>query len=190
MSEDDRRELIARQHKALYGENSSLYEGQPPRPISNEARVLAAAAAQGQGNAPLGYGGYNQPNNSAADAGATMTATSGQGSRSRSNSTDPTRIQGPPGLGNRPSSSSPNDNAGNAQSASGNGAVGTIGSRPQPGGQAKRTSPPNPSPLGQGGSQLPPTTSSERPGSMSWGAGSGPWGPNAKNSLGQASVWG
>lgn len=41
MSEEDRRELIARQHRALYGDNSSLYnaDGTAARPASQDVRV-------------------------------------------------------------------------------------------------------------------------------------------------------
>jgi hypothetical protein len=53
MSEEDRRELIARQHRALYGDNSSLYnaDGTAARPSSQDARVPAGA----RGASPMAF---------------------------------------------------------------------------------------------------------------------------------------
>ncbi|KAF2721704.1 hypothetical protein K431DRAFT_223772 [Polychaeton citri CBS 116435] len=58
MSEDDRRELIARQHRALYGDNSSMYgpDGAAPRQSSQDVR----AAAGGRGQSPLAFDPYAQ----------------------------------------------------------------------------------------------------------------------------------
>ncbi|KAK4541337.1 hypothetical protein LTR36_008095 [Oleoguttula mirabilis] len=58
MSEEDRRELIARQHRALYGDNSQLYgtEGSGSRPQSQDARVSGASA--GRGPSPLAFDPY------------------------------------------------------------------------------------------------------------------------------------
>src|ERR1700749_2330002 len=53
MSEEERRELIARQHRALYGETSNLYDGAKGgngRPGSQDARVLGG----GRGGNPRG----------------------------------------------------------------------------------------------------------------------------------------
>ncbi|KXT02687.1 hypothetical protein AC578_1158 [Pseudocercospora eumusae] len=51
MSEDDRRELIARQHRALYGDNSSLYNADGSRSSSQDVRVPSG----GRGPSPLAY---------------------------------------------------------------------------------------------------------------------------------------
>ena len=53
MSEEDRRELIARQHSALYGDNSSLYnaDGTAARPSSQDARVPVGA----RGASPMAF---------------------------------------------------------------------------------------------------------------------------------------
>jgi hypothetical protein len=53
MSEEDRRELIARQHRALYGDNSTLYnaDGTAARPSSQDARVPAGA----RGASPMAF---------------------------------------------------------------------------------------------------------------------------------------
>lgn len=49
MSEDDRRELIARQHRALYGDSSSLYNSNPTS--TQDVRV----SGQGRGPSPLAF---------------------------------------------------------------------------------------------------------------------------------------
>jgi hypothetical protein len=51
MNEDERRELIARQHRALYGENSSLYNNNPTS--SQDVRVQTSGAARGA--SPLAF---------------------------------------------------------------------------------------------------------------------------------------
>ncbi|KAF2714762.1 hypothetical protein K504DRAFT_496669 [Pleomassaria siparia CBS 279.74] len=52
MSEDDRRELIARQHRALYGEQSALYNNNNPT-SSQDVRVNSSGA--GRGPSPLAF---------------------------------------------------------------------------------------------------------------------------------------
>ncbi|KAK5174800.1 uncharacterized protein LTR77_001883 [Saxophila tyrrhenica] len=61
MSEDDRRELIARQHRALYGDNASLYgsDGSNSRPQSQDVR----ASEPGRGGSPLAFSPYGAPPN-------------------------------------------------------------------------------------------------------------------------------
>ncbi|WPH02856.1 Hypothetical protein R9X50_00572400 [Acrodontium crateriforme] len=56
MSDDDRRELIARQHRALYGDNSSMYgsEGSTSRAPSQDVRSSTA----GRGQSPLAFDPY------------------------------------------------------------------------------------------------------------------------------------
>lgn len=215
MNEEDRRELIARQHRALYGENSSLYDG-PPRPASQDARVLTSPTT-GHGSSPMVFDSFGQPSGSTTDGVASVTAPAGQGTRSRSNSATSKTVN-PPGFAmfesahTRTSNSSPGDGQAAQQgTAPPAGAVGAIGTRPSPAvaGQAKRGTPPVPSPLGQGFGfgvdkvasttsaerSTPPTSTApssgaEKPSSgLGWGASSGPWG-STKNSLGQASVWG
>ncbi|KAL8973437.1 MAG: hypothetical protein Q9197_002314 [Variospora fuerteventurae] len=79
MNDEDRRELIARQHRALYGnENGSLYEGsrpsddsQTPRPGDQSAGPLGSVSG-GQGASPRTFDPYamgpNQTQASIADA--------------------------------------------------------------------------------------------------------------------------
>lgn len=189
MSENDRRELIARQHKALYGENSSIYEGQGSRPISQDARVQATSSGTHSGSPLGGFEAFGHPPTSSAESAASKPTTSGLGSRSRSNSAAPKDSSASSFAmfdSNRPSSSSPSDGPANQHAA---GSIGPIGSR---GGPASRKTPPAPSPLGPGphSNGGGPTSAAERHSSLSWGAGGGPWGPTSKNPLDQASVWG
>src|ERR1700761_9104990 len=53
MSEEERRELIARQHRALYGNDSNLYSDQTSRPGSQDARVATTMGVRG--GSPLAY---------------------------------------------------------------------------------------------------------------------------------------
>ncbi|TKA82788.1 hypothetical protein B0A55_01776 [Friedmanniomyces simplex] len=55
MNEEDRRDLIARQHRALYGDNSNLYTGEgSSRPQSQDARV----SGPNRGPSPLPFDPY------------------------------------------------------------------------------------------------------------------------------------
>ncbi|KAL8654665.1 MAG: hypothetical protein Q9210_001355 [Variospora velana] len=99
MNDEDRRELIARQHRALYGnENGSLYEGsrpsddsQTPRPGDQSAGPLGSASG-GQGASPRTLDPYamvqNQAQASNADA-ANQTAGNEQGQQNTSTGPSP-----------------------------------------------------------------------------------------------------
>ena len=65
MSEEDRRELIARQHRALYGDNSTLYnaDGTAARPGSQDARVPAGA----RGASPMAFDPFSAQAQAAAN---------------------------------------------------------------------------------------------------------------------------
>jgi len=55
MSEEERRDLISRQHRALYGNDSTLYPaGDTSRPISQDARVATSMTGL-RGGSPLAY---------------------------------------------------------------------------------------------------------------------------------------
>lgn len=209
MSEEDRRELIARQHRALYGNESNLYtgDGSSPRPVSQDARVLAGAPPHGP--SPRGFDSYGVPINGP-DNGSQMPGMASGKPRSRSNSTaSPAVNQNEFAMYdsnqqaiNQTSSSSPNGSPtrSGAKPASGAG-VAPIGTRPT---QAKHNTPPGPSPLGYGfgnekagvnskersqsSASNPPGSGSERTPGLGWNnsANNGPWGPNKM----QASVWG
>ena len=204
MSEEDRRELIARQHRALYGNDSNLYmpDGSPSRPVSQDARVLAGASVP-HGTSPMNYDNYNTP--TGAPDMSVQGAPMGAGQpRSRSNSTSsPAGNQNAFGkydaaqqTVNPTSSSSPGASpTRSGAKPPGSAGVAPIGTRPM---QTKRNTPPMPSPLGHGygggnersqsSASNPATSGPEKPSGLGWGGGhnSGPWGSNKA----QASVWG
>ena len=73
MSEEDRRELIARQHRALYGDNSTLYnaDGTAARPGSQDARVPAGA----RGASPMAFDPFSAQAQAAANGVGAIPAT-------------------------------------------------------------------------------------------------------------------
>ena len=87
LNEDERRELIARQHRALYGNDSNLYvgDGSSSRQMSQDARVLAGASS-GHGSSPLTYDSFGNASSATGDGGAPLPSMAGGQSRSRSNS--------------------------------------------------------------------------------------------------------
>jgi hypothetical protein len=202
MNEDDRRELIARQHRALYGENSALYNNNPTS--SQDVRVQSAGANRGA--SPLAFDPFGSRAQSISAGGA-------QEARANSNAS-PSSHQNPAfGLfdaqqASRTSSSSP---AGSPpvpgpNKANGSG-VAPIGTRPAPNHHqqagaplGKRATTPLPSPLSYGAynaneqknvattsSSLNPSSTVTDKGAAIWN--NGPWG-NAPNQGVQASVWG
>ncbi|KAL1635134.1 hypothetical protein SLS56_001886 [Neofusicoccum ribis] len=167
MSEDERRELIARQHRALYGENSTLYEG-PVRQSSQDARVSTSLA--GRGPSPLAFDPFGMQ--SGGDPAVQMPARDGRDAapgaqRSRANSTSSPSSNHNTSFSlfdnaqqsSRTSNSSPTGGSpprGGIKS-SGSAGVAPIGTRPsQASGQAanpalnKRSTTPLPSPLSYG----------------------------------------
>lgn len=82
MSEEDRRELIARQHRALYGDNSTLYNADgtaAARPNSQDTRVPAGA----RGASPMAF----DPFSAQAQASANSEGSVQMPPRDRANST-------------------------------------------------------------------------------------------------------
>jgi hypothetical protein len=215
MSEEERRELIARQHRALYGNESNLYTGDKSgsRPGSGDVRRGTSPLAfdpfshQAQGGAEGAVqmpprGGSNQENSSAATESreqSTSSPASNQNPQfgmfenaqqsSRTSNSSPTGGHSPPG-----------------QSGNHKG-VGAIGTRPTVGAQApiqglqkRSTTPSMASPLSYGfsandqsGNERSTSAQSQEKGNYSsggWGSNSGVWG-QPKSGLGvQASVWG
>jgi hypothetical protein len=191
-SEDSRRDLLARQHRALYGNESPAFF--PPGPLDDNSRP----DSQGQGHASPAV----DPFGLAGDANASANS--------------PTHPQptSSPSSAVAVSAPSPTDSP-RAMSGSGSGPVGPIGSRvgqPSPPSNPalnKRSITPLPSPLGLGfkPTDSAPTerTSSAGPApvvtstapakepvggaGLGWSNGSGVWG--SKSGLGvPASVWG
>lgn len=216
MSEEDRRELIARQHRALYGDNSNIYnaDGTEQRPQSQDARVSNA----GRGASPLAFDPFGAPTQSGAEGAVQMPP------RERENTTaspasNPTTQQqfaliNEAQQSSRTSNSSPGASPPLGHSQKGAPGVAPIGTRPtqQPGpagGLNKRaTTPLTPSSLSYGfssadtqgtgsGKDERSTSAASNPpiekgvsGLGGWGGNSGVWG-SSKNTLAvQPSVWG
>ncbi|KAJ4986099.1 hypothetical protein SVAN01_08363 [Stagonosporopsis vannaccii] len=217
MNEDDRRELIARQHRALYGENSALYSNNPTS--SQDVRVQSAGANRGA--SPLAFDPFGtQAQTITGEATVQMppradkdAASGAQEARSNSNSS-PSSHQNPAfGLfeaqqASRTSNSSPGGSPPVAGPNKANGSgVAPIGTRPtssqhQPAGAplGKRATTPLPSPLSYNAynvseqnnvattsSSLNPSSTITDKGAAIWN--NGPWG-NTPNQGVQASVWG
>lgn len=209
MSEEDRRELIARQHRALYGNDSSLYlnDNQPSQPLSQDARV--SGTNNGQGSA-ASFDEFGIPTTSSTDNSALLL--NNKEGRARAESTvSPSPhpnsfamfdgVQQP----SRASTSSPNGSSPSRQGikATING-VAPIGTRPaQSNGPMKRSTPPMSSPLSYGfntdkisaersvsSASNPNSAGPDKSMGLGWGSTSGTWSAT-KNTLGaQASVWG
>jgi hypothetical protein len=219
MSEEERRELIARQHRALYGEQSSLYTSSNPT-SSQDVRVNSSGA--GRGPSPLAFDPFGMQASSVASENAVQMpardkdATGGaQEVRANSNSS-PSSGQNPAfslfenaQQANRTSNSSPGGSPPRqGQKANGSG-VAPIGTRPavnqsQPAGAplSKRATTPLPSPLSysynvseQNSNGTSTSSASLNPSSTItdkgpiWGNKTGVWG-NASGQGVQASVWG
>lgn len=211
MSEEERRELIARQHRALYGADSTLYSAENPSsrgPTSQDARVTAGAPGFRGGSPYETFGAGN-------DSSVTMPARDRQRqSRSRANSNaspssnnannsslnayDSNQQQATRTSNSSPRGSPPRDSEQAGAAAASN--VAPIGTRPTPTqqqqqGAVKRSTPPITSPLGYGfageqGQGEKPAAGQEDKSNIrgAWG-NSGPWG--GKGGIGvQAKVWG
>ena len=217
MSENERRDLIARQRSALYGEGpfaetggyvdetGTPRPGMPPHTGPGGIRRHSPLAYE-YGRTPPAEGGPQGP-----IEGGPGSQSAGHNQRSRANSTsspqsNPAGNKGvfdaPQHQSSRTSTSSPGE-AANA-TKSGPGGVAPIGTRPS-GGQnsapgsavnpalSKRETTPH-SPLnysgpGNGDSTTPTSGAPNQDGLSGWGSRSGVWG-NGKSGLGTASVWG
>ena len=181
MNENERRELIARQHKALYGtadqpfyESKDNYpeDSQTPRPGNP-----AIANMGGRGPSPLGYGSYavqDPGQNAVGDEGnKTGPSPNPQNNRSRTNSnSSPSSNQQNFGMfdqgttaqqSSRTSTSSPGGSP--PRSAKGPTAPAPIGTRPTNPALVKRNTPPASSPLSFGFAPNEANTQAERAGS-------------------------
>lgn len=198
LSEEGRRELIARQHRALYGPDSQgftpqghfLQDGTQQGPPSADA-PNASAPIRGPSPRGLDPFGMNTPGESTQQAPTETQTTSPPGNQHGKTSTSPPGEDGSHSRSISKSTTAPP------------GSVGPIGSRPTaqhaPGQSLnKRTTSPLPSTLGYGftandqGNERTNSSNSatgqKEPGQSSmgaWGTGSGVWG---SNKIG-ASVW-
>ncbi|KAF2164584.1 hypothetical protein M409DRAFT_24979 [Zasmidium cellare ATCC 36951] len=214
MSEDDRRELIARQHRALYGDNANMYADGGARAPSQDVRVSSA----GRGPSPLAFDPFGQ-----AQAGAEGAVQMPPRDRAESTASP---ISNPPaqqafGLLNeaqqssRTSNSSPGASPPLSGGQKGNvSGVAPIGTRPAqgpgvPGALNKRsTTPLTPSSLSYGfnasdgqninkderstsASSNPPIAADKNVSGLgNWGSNSGVWGSGKSTLAVQPSVWG
>jgi hypothetical protein len=215
MNEDERRELIARQHRALYGENSSLYNNNPTS--SQDVRVQSSGAARGA--SPLAFDPFGmQAQNSSGETTVQMPprgdkdATGGTQEVRANNNSSPSSTQNPAfslfdaQQSTRTSNSSPGGSPPIPGPNKSNGpGVAPIGTRPsqslqQPAGATlgKRATSPLPSPLGYNSYNASEqhttatTSASLNPSSTVADKGiwnNGPW-SNTPNQGVQASVWG
>jgi hypothetical protein len=214
MSEEERRELIARQRSALYGEGpypetSGFADENGTRPGTQGSNPSATR------HSPLGLTGPNGP----AENGTEQSQTQPQQQRSRANSTSsPSSNAANFSLfenaqqSSRTSTSSPGGSPPRQGKAATGSSVAPIGTRPTQAANPalnKRSTTPLPSPLSygfaateeNGNNTINNNTNGDRTTSaasnpsgaaqdvgLGWGSKSGVWG---KNSLGvQASVWG
>jgi hypothetical protein len=173
MSEEERRELIARQHRALYGNDSTLYTpDKGSRPSSQDARNVGAAMGV-RGGSPLAYDPFGmQAQGGVVGSEGTVQMPArdhnkdGSGvSRSRANSTSSPASNQNPTFGmfenaqqsSRTSNSSPTGGSppGSGNKGAGASGVAPIGTRPAASqapiqGLQKRSTTPLPSPLSYG----------------------------------------
>jgi hypothetical protein len=217
MNEDERRELIARQHRALYGENSNLYNNNPTS--SQDVRVQTAGA--NRGSSPLAFDPFGmQAQNASGEAAVQMPprgdkdVTGGAQEARVNNSSSPSSTQNPAfslydaQQASRTSNSSPGGSPPISGPNKTNGSgVAPIGTRPaqglqQPAGAplSKRTTSPLPSPLGYNSynaseqnnnatsaSSFNPSSTVTDKGVGIWN--NGPWSNTPTQGV-QASVWG
>lgn len=207
LSEEGRRDLIARQHRALYGEATGMMSPSEEVPRDQAGNMNAPIGAGPRGPSPramdpFGAPGQAPPSEASQDPsrGDKTTSPSGQaapgfGAFEGKSATPPT---GEAGQHSRQLSKS--------TTAPLTGGMAPIGSRPNPQNQGlnKRTTSPLPSTLGYGfGSNDPsnersnssnsnsnssaPKEGSNNAGMGAWGTGSGVWG---SNKIGATSVWG
>ncbi|KAL5413688.1 hypothetical protein PMIN03_003576 [Paraphaeosphaeria minitans] len=219
MSEEERRELIARQHRALYGESSQLYNNNPTS--SQDVRVSGA----GRGPSPLAFDPFGMQAPGATGEAPVQMPTRGdkdaaggaQEARANSNSS-PGSVQNPAFAlfdnaqqASRTSNSSPGGSPPRQGPKLNGSGVAPIGTRPitnqgQPAGSSlnKGRTTPLPSPLSynpynvseQNAHAIATTSASLNPSStvtdnkgVGMGWNKGPWGSTPSQGV-QASVWG
>lgn len=217
MSEEGRRELIARQHRALYGNEASPnmegnFGGESARPDTQGSNVPTSSAGNMRGPSPrpldgFGMQGQGMSGENASQAGSS----SAQQQDARADSTaSPASGNAPAGFGafdqvtqqsshtstSSPGGESPNRQATKAATAPIGSAMGPIGSRPtqqQAPNPAlnKRSTTPLPSPLSYGFASSQTSGVDERSTSASSNPPNAPKEPNVGLGWGNSSgVWG
>ena len=216
MSEDDRRDLIARQHRALYGDASApLYgtEGAGSRPPSQDVRVSGSQ----RGASPLAFDPYSVQTQTGAEGAVQMPprerVNSNASPASNSTTQQSFAMLNDAQQSSRTSASSPGGSPPLQQGQSQKG-VAPIGTRPtQPPGVAtnnlnkRSTTPLTPSSLSYGytsadannnkderstsSASNPPLADRSVSGLGGWGGNSAVWGSGKNSTLAvQPSVWG
>jgi len=199
MNEDDRRELIARQHRALYGNEPAMYspDGTAARQ-SQDSRLSVSGSVRG--SSPLAYDSFGAQSQSGAESAVQMPSRELAASvPDRRASTSPA-VSNPPGFSmaetlhqttrtaGSPSNNSPSIMQGAMPPQASTG-VAPIGTRPSHSQNttAKRSITPNTRSIPAASDKTP---SNNAPGLGSWGTDSGVWGNMNTNKSVQASVWG
>ena len=215
MSEEERRELIARQRSALYGEgpafseNGAFDENGTPRPNTQGSGTQSATGIRG--HSPLAFDHQQAPVEPQSAGGHAQGQQRSRANSTSSPSSNPTSsfslFESTAQQSSRTSTSSPGGSPPRQGKSQTSGGVAPIGTRPA---QAvnpalnKRSTTPLPSPLSYGfspnedGQQEKdnrttsaasnPNNGQQQDAALGWGSKSAVWG---KNSLGvQASVWG
>ena len=213
MSEDDRRDLIARQHRALYGEKSNMYNNDPntSRPTSQDARVSSATGLRG--SSPLAFDPFGNGGQKSGEPAVQMSSRDGaQNKDSGAPGTQRSRANSPSSPSSNPttsfslfekgqqSSRTSNSSPGGSPPRQGakatpTGGVAPIGTRPNQNqaqgsnNMQKRATTPLPSPLSYGYTASDSNNNNERSTSVS----SNPPSDNKGVGLGWGSnsgVWG
>jgi len=189
MNEDDRRELIARQHRALYGNEPALYspDGTAPRQAPGSRLSVSGSV---RGSSPLAFeNSFGSQSQAGAESAVQMPPRELAASVPDRRPSASPAVSNPPGFSiaeslhqttrkaGSPSNSSPSITQGSMPSQAAIG-VAPIGTRPaqSQNGSAKRSVTPN-------------SSTDNAPGLGSWGSNSGVWGSMNAKSV-QASVWG
>lgn len=197
MLADDRRELIARQHRAAFGQDGVSADGSGNRPQDTRA---AGPMKHGRVASPLAYDAFSgSKHQQAADAAAQLPQRdqTTQVFERRTSTSPPSASRSNFGIGETAASSggnsaaspltSPSLGPGNMPSIAAQGGIAPIGSRPPPGVSAAK---PLALPKERSTSASSnPAATDKNAGLGGWGSSSGGWGAS-KNSLGvQTSVW-
>ncbi|KAG8624683.1 hypothetical protein KVT40_007750 [Elsinoe batatas] len=196
LNEDDRRDLIARQHRALYGNETAMYAADGSGRPSQDARL--SISGHPRGPSPLAFDPFSVQQHSGSEGPVQMPPRDQMSASEHRTSTSPTSASrsnfgldsAPHSAGGNTAASpmtSPSVGSGNIPSIATQSGVAPIGTRPlQQSATSKRSTTPNE----RSTSAASNPTGTDKTSSLGWGSSSGVWGPS-KNTLGvQASVWG
>lgn len=195
MNEEERRDLIARQHRALYGNEASIYtpDGSSSRP-SQDARMSTSTSVRGA--SPLAFDSFGMQSQQGGESAVQMpprdmAAASERRPSASPPSANPANFESAPQVGRTSGSPTTTIDAapqgGKPVNTPAAGAV-PIGTRPaQASAAVKRSTTPNERSASAASN---PSFADKAPGFGGWGSNSGVWGA-PKNSYGvQAPVWG